>query len=58
MGDVALEPFLNNANEARGVIRAYNPDSLEPVWEFDLGNITWGGVLSTTWKRRSGRPRR
>jgi len=47
MGDVALEPFLNNNEEAWGVIRAYDPDTLDAVWEFDLGNITWGGVLST-----------
>jgi alcohol dehydrogenase (cytochrome c) len=47
MGDVALEPFLNSNDEARGVIRAYDPQTLEPVWNFELGNITWGGVLST-----------
>jgi PQQ-dependent dehydrogenase, methanol/ethanol family len=47
MGDVALEPFFNNDDEAYGVIRAYEPSTLEPVWEFNLGNITWGGVLST-----------
>ncbi len=47
MGDVALEPFLNNNDEAWGVVRAYDPDTLNPVWEFDLGNITWGGTLST-----------
>jgi alcohol dehydrogenase (cytochrome c) len=47
MGNVALEPFFNNDEEAWGVIRAYQPDTLEPVWEYSLGNITWGGVLST-----------
>ncbi|MEN9704175.1 MAG: hypothetical protein RLZZ393_54 [Pseudomonadota bacterium] len=47
MGDVNLEPFLNNDDEARGVIRAYDPATLEPVWEYVLGNITWGGTLST-----------
>jgi alcohol dehydrogenase (cytochrome c) len=47
MGDVTLEPFLNNDDEARGVIRAYDPATLEPVWEYALGNITWGGTLST-----------
>ena len=47
MGDVALEPFFNNDEEARGVIRAYDPQTLEPVWSYELGNITWGGVLST-----------
>lgn len=47
MGDVALEPNFNSNDEARGVIRAYDPQTLEQVWEFNLGNITWGGVLST-----------
>jgi alcohol dehydrogenase (cytochrome c) len=47
MGDVNLEPFLNNDEEARGVIRAYDPASLNPVWEYALGNITWGGMLAT-----------
>jgi alcohol dehydrogenase (cytochrome c) len=47
MGDVNLEPFLNNDDEARGVIRAYDPATLKPAWEYSLGNITWGGVLST-----------
>jgi alcohol dehydrogenase (cytochrome c) len=47
MGDVTLEPFLNNDDEARGVIRAYDPVTLNAVWEYRLGNITWGGMLST-----------
>jgi alcohol dehydrogenase (cytochrome c) len=47
MGDVTLEPFFNNGDEAYGVIRAYDPHTLTQVWEFNLGNITWGGVLST-----------
>ena len=47
MGDVTLEPFFNNSDEAYGVIRAYDPHTLTQVWEFNLGNITWGGVLST-----------
>lgn len=47
MGDVTLEPFFNNDDEAYGVIRAYDTQTLEAVWEFNLGNITWGGVLST-----------
>jgi alcohol dehydrogenase (cytochrome c) len=44
---VTLEPFLNNDDEARGVIRAYDPATLKPRWEYALGNITWGGMLST-----------
>ena len=47
MGQVNLVPFLNNPDEAYGVIRAYDPQTLEPKWEFRLGDITWGGVLST-----------
>jgi len=47
MGDSTLEPFLNNDDEARGVIRAYDPATLMPKWEYALGNITWGGTLST-----------
>jgi alcohol dehydrogenase (cytochrome c) len=47
MSDAALEPFFNNEDEARGVIRAYDPATLTPVWEYSLGNITWGGTLST-----------
>jgi alcohol dehydrogenase (cytochrome c) len=47
MGDVTLEPFLNNTDEAFGMIAAYDPSTLNRVWEYSLGNITWGGVLST-----------
>jgi alcohol dehydrogenase (cytochrome c) len=47
MGDVTLEPFLNNDDEAYGMIAAYDPATLNRVWEYSLGNITWGGVLST-----------
>jgi alcohol dehydrogenase (cytochrome c) len=47
MGDVTLEPFFNNNDEAFGMIAAYDPATLKRVWEYSLGNITWGGVLST-----------
>jgi alcohol dehydrogenase (cytochrome c) len=47
MGQVNLEPFFNGDGEAYGVVRAYNPDTLDPVWEFKMTDITWGGVLST-----------
>ena len=47
MGQVNLEPFFNGDGEAYGVVRAYNPDTLEPAWEFKMTDITWGGVLST-----------
>jgi alcohol dehydrogenase (cytochrome c) len=47
MGQVNLEPFFNNDEEAYGVIRAYDPDTLDPVWEHRMADITWAGVLST-----------
>ena len=39
--------FYNNDDEAYGVVRAYDPATLEPKWEFKMSDITWGGVLTT-----------
>jgi alcohol dehydrogenase (cytochrome c) len=47
MGQTNLLPFFNNDDEAYGVIRAYDPSTLEPKWEYRMADITWGGVLST-----------
>jgi alcohol dehydrogenase (cytochrome c) len=47
MGQVNLEPFYNDDDEAYGVIRAYDPGTLDPKWEHRMTDITWGGVLST-----------
>ena len=47
MGQVNLEPFFNNDDEAYGVIRAYDPHTLEAKWEHRMADITWAGVLST-----------
>jgi alcohol dehydrogenase (cytochrome c) len=47
MGQVNLEPFFNNDEEAYGVIRAYDPSTLEAKWEHRMADITWAGVLST-----------
>jgi alcohol dehydrogenase (cytochrome c) len=47
MGQINLEPLFNDDDEAYGVIRAYDPDTLDPKWEFRMDDITWGGVLST-----------
>jgi alcohol dehydrogenase (cytochrome c) len=47
MGQVNLEPFFNNDDEAYGVVRAYDPETLDPVWEHKMTDITWAGVLST-----------
>jgi alcohol dehydrogenase (cytochrome c) len=47
MGQTDLQPFFNNDEEAYGVIRGYDPETLDPMWEFRMSDITWGGVLST-----------
>jgi alcohol dehydrogenase (cytochrome c) len=47
MGQVNLEPFFNDEDEAYGVIRAYDPNTLEPKWEHRMADITWAGVLTT-----------
>ncbi len=47
MGQVNLQQFLNNDDEAYGVVRAYDPNTLEPKWEYRMNDITWGGVLTT-----------
>jgi alcohol dehydrogenase (cytochrome c) len=47
MGNTNLLPFYNNDDEAYGVVRAYDPHTLDQRWEFKLGDITWGGTLAT-----------
>jgi len=47
MGATTLVPFYNRDDEAYGVIRGYDVKTLDQKWEFKLGDITWGGVLST-----------
>jgi alcohol dehydrogenase (cytochrome c) len=47
MGQPNLLPFFNDDDEAYGVIRAYDPSTLAPVWEYRMADITWGGTLST-----------
>jgi alcohol dehydrogenase (cytochrome c) len=47
MGQINLQNFLNNEDEAYGVVRAYDPGTLEPKWEYKMADITWAGVLST-----------
>ena len=47
MGQVNLQTFFNNEDEAYGVVRAYDPQTLERKWEYRMSDITWGGVLST-----------
>ena len=47
MGQIDLQPFFNDENEAYGVVRAYDPTTLDPRWEYRMSDITWGGVLTT-----------
>jgi len=48
MGATNIVPFYNNPEtEAIGVVRAYDPATLDYKWEFRLGDITWGGTLVT-----------
>jgi alcohol dehydrogenase (cytochrome c) len=47
MGQTNLVPFTNDDTEPFGVVRAYDPRTLEPKWEFKMDDITWGGTLVT-----------
>src|SRR6185436_3117197 len=47
MGQTNLLPFYNNDAETYGVVRAYDPATLDKKWEFRMTDITWGGVLAT-----------
>jgi alcohol dehydrogenase (cytochrome c) len=47
MGQTNLLNFYNKEGEAYGVVRAYDPATLEPKWEFKMSDITWAGVLTT-----------
>jgi alcohol dehydrogenase (cytochrome c) len=47
MGQINLQPFYNTLDEAYGVVRAYDPATLDPKWEFKMSDITWAGVLTT-----------
>jgi alcohol dehydrogenase (cytochrome c) len=47
MGQINLQPYFNNDDEAYGVVRGYDAATLEPKWEYRMNDITWGGVLST-----------
>src|SRR4029434_8673969 len=47
MGQANLQQFYNNDEETYGVVRAYDPSTLEPKWEYRMNDITWGGVLTT-----------
>jgi alcohol dehydrogenase (cytochrome c) len=47
MGQIDQQRFFNDETEAHGVVRAYDPESLEQVWEFRMADITWAGTLAT-----------
>ncbi|HTM02500.1 MAG TPA: PQQ-dependent dehydrogenase, methanol/ethanol family [Vicinamibacterales bacterium] len=47
MGQTNLVPFFNNDDEPFGVVRAFDPATLEKKWEFRMDDITWGGTFVT-----------
>ena len=47
MGQTNLVPFFNDDTEPFGVVRAYDPQTLDKKWEFKMSDITWGGTLVT-----------
>jgi alcohol dehydrogenase (cytochrome c) len=47
MGQTNLVPFFNNDDEPFGVVRAFDPATLEKKWEFRMDDITWGGTFTT-----------
>ena len=47
MADTALAPNVKTEEEGYGVVRAFDPKTLERKWEFKMNDITWAGVLST-----------
>jgi alcohol dehydrogenase (cytochrome c) len=47
MADIVLAPNVKTEAEGYGVIRAIDPKTLDPKWEFKMNDITWAGVLST-----------
>ena len=47
MGQTSLVNFFNNENEAYGVVRGFDPQTLDMKWEYRMTDITWGGTLAT-----------
>jgi len=47
MADPALAPNVKTEEEGYGVVRAFDPRTMEQKWEFKMNDITWAGVLST-----------
>jgi alcohol dehydrogenase (cytochrome c) len=47
MADIVLAPNVKTEEEGYGVVRAFDPKTLDQKWEFKMNDITWAGVLST-----------
>ncbi|HEY5666718.1 MAG TPA: PQQ-dependent dehydrogenase, methanol/ethanol family [Gammaproteobacteria bacterium] len=47
MGQIDQQRFFNDEDEAHGVVRAYDPETLDQVWEHKMADITWAGTLAT-----------
>jgi alcohol dehydrogenase (cytochrome c) len=47
MADIVLLPNTKTEEEGYGVVRAFDPRTLDQKWEFKMNDITWAGVLST-----------
>src|SRR5437867_12564134 len=47
MADTVLAPNVKTGEEGYGVVRAFDPRTLEKKWEFKMNDITWAGVLTT-----------
>jgi alcohol dehydrogenase (cytochrome c) len=47
MAGTALAPNTKTEEEGYGVVRAFDPKTLDKKWEFKMNDITWAGVLST-----------
>jgi alcohol dehydrogenase (cytochrome c) len=47
MGGITLAPNTKTEEEGYGVVRAFDPKTLDKKWEYKMNDITWAGVLST-----------
>jgi alcohol dehydrogenase (cytochrome c) len=47
MAGIGLAANTKTDEEGYGVVRAFDPKTLEKKWEFKMSDITWAGVLST-----------
>ena len=47
MAGTALAPNTKTEEEGFGVVRAFDPRTLDKKWEFKMNDITWAGVPST-----------